>query len=232
MHIVDQMTDVGVIIEFYLLSLNEDKYNYIEKNYSADGRNVRIYEYDYCSGVNTYWLFIMSLLSLFGYRIISSFVLFAGVNIASIFFTQMFDVQIYFAILTNYKCHSDETSNPQRLIQSMEGMFKSFPQILSLVFKFIVVCFTINIFWAKITNWSHKNICFPPSSNIFYFENIFLCGTVQQRIGFFSLAMTTFSVAWKAVSEDKQAIKETELLKYDPKTKNYFYNRRFANTST
>ena len=82
-HIIDQVTDIGVICEFGLLSLKETENNYTDNNNS--------YSYDYCGGVNTFYLFIASLVSFWGYRIVTCFIIEKETNSILRLLLQLFD---------------------------------------------------------------------------------------------------------------------------------------------
>ena len=115
-HLFDQVTDIGVVFEFADLSRIEKKLN------TSD--------FNYCPGVNTTQLFYVSLSALLLYRVISAIVI--GRKTRSIwrFVSQLFDLELFYAILNNYRAKSREAGKPQRLIQSLEASLESMFQTL------------------------------------------------------------------------------------------------------
>ena len=124
-HIFDQITDVAVICEFYVLSTFESKYN--------------TNRFDYCGGVNTLYLFIASIVCLLCYRTISSVIIYQNTNhdIFRVVTQFLFECELFRCIYTNYICHSVEPSNPQRLLQSLEAIFEATPQTMIQLFFII-----------------------------------------------------------------------------------------------
>eukprot|EP01084_Bolivina_argentea_P075247 136417_1 len=104
-HFFDQATDIGVVVEFYHL------------------RNENI-------GINTMYLFATSIFILILHRIISSFAIYQLTKNKSFILYQLFDVLMIRCIWTNYKLESDEPSNAQRYLQTLEATFESAPQTL------------------------------------------------------------------------------------------------------
>ena len=100
-HIMDQVTDAGVIIEFYLLS---------RKEYNLNNTN-----FDYCNGVNTLYLFIASIFFFILYRIVTSAVIWDRTK--SIWQTsiQLMDFLIFQSIYVGYILNGETASNPQRV---------------------------------------------------------------------------------------------------------------------
>ena len=124
-HIFDQSTDIGVIVEFYLLWQFEERY---KSNHDGG---------DPCPGINGFYIFLCSCVSLFAYRIISSILV--GLRTKSFFrgFLQFWDLLLFHALYINYKTHSTQPSNPQKWLQMLEAVFESFPQSLIQLFFII-----------------------------------------------------------------------------------------------
>ena len=117
-HILDTATDIGVILQFYF---------YLE---TQNDCQIKILNLD----ANI--LFILSLLSLIVYRIITGIYLFFAFMQQSIvkalmkFILSLLDLEIISTIKINIKCQSERANNPQRLIEIMEGCFESAPQAI------------------------------------------------------------------------------------------------------
>eukprot|EP01083_Nonionella_stella_P117094 348514_1 len=105
-HFFDQATDLGVIFEYHKLR-NEDDI-----------------------GINTMYLFVVSIWVLIFHRMISSAAIYHLTKKPIDMVYQMFDLLMIRSIWTNYKLESDEPSNSQRYLQIMEATFESAPQIL------------------------------------------------------------------------------------------------------
>ena len=101
-HLIDQMTDIGVLIELYMLYLKE-------KRYGAD----------LCSTINPLFLFVASMIAFLFYRIVSAIVIFKQTKDLKRFFYQLFDLELYRALYLNYKLNAPNPTNPQRWIQSL-----------------------------------------------------------------------------------------------------------------
>eukprot|EP01084_Bolivina_argentea_P281979 482566_1 len=104
-HFFDQATDFGVLVEYYSL------------------RNVDI-------GINTMHLFIISIFVIVLHRIITSMAIYKLTRNKTFVFYQLLDILVIRCIWTNYKLRSDQPSNAQRYLQSLEATFEGGPQIL------------------------------------------------------------------------------------------------------
>eukprot|EP01083_Nonionella_stella_P034164 93533_1 len=104
-HFFDQATDLGVIFEYYNLRETE-------------------------KGIDTEYLFIVSICVLIFHRIISSAAVYHLTRKPMHVLYQIFDLLMIRCIWTNYKLGSDEPSNSQRYLQILEATFESAPQIL------------------------------------------------------------------------------------------------------
>ena len=115
-HIFDQVTDVGVIIEFLQLWQLERKHNN---------------EYvDYCPGINAGILAACSIFAVLLYRIASTISIYRLTNDPKRIFFQFFDLELFRAMYVNYINDSVNPCNPQRWIQSLESFLESTPQSL------------------------------------------------------------------------------------------------------
>ena len=147
-HIIDQMTDVGVIVAFALL--------YIEEEEKGD---------NYCEDINPLWLLILSLCSFWFYRIISAISIYFQTKSIFRLLLQLFDFELFRALLVNYKLNSERPSNPQRWIQSLEAVWEAFPQSLIQLFyiyktnqtDFLVVFSVIWSFWSIINKTANED---------------------------------------------------------------------------
>ena len=133
-HFVDQMTDIGVILNFYFIYQNELKFGASE----------------YCPEINGLYLFIASIFAFLFYRLVSSIIIFQQTKKVSRFFLQLFDFELYRALYLNYKLNANRPTNPQRWIQSLEAMLEAFPQTLIQLF-FVVKVGKFILFICHIT---------------------------------------------------------------------------------
>lgn len=101
-HIFDQATDISVVITFYQLSIKEEN-NQIE-----------------CVGINMSYSFYLSIFILIFHRTISSIFIFIYTKSIRSAIFQFMDLEIFHAIMINWKLQSREPSNPQRWIQSVK----------------------------------------------------------------------------------------------------------------
>ena len=95
-HIFDQATDVSVLISWYRLSVKEERG---EIN---------------CIGINMSYLFYLSIFVVSLYRTISSIFIFIYTRSIGSAIFQFLDLEIFRAIMINWKLSSKEPSNPQR----------------------------------------------------------------------------------------------------------------------
>ena len=121
------MTDVGVIIAFYLL---------YEKELNKQDSN-------YCETINPLSLLILSIISFWFYRILSGVAIYIQTRSKIRLLLQLFDLELFRALWINYTMNSHRPTNPQRWIQSLEGIFEAFPQALIQLF-YITKTNTIN----------------------------------------------------------------------------------------
>eukprot|EP01084_Bolivina_argentea_P240171 403557_1 len=109
-HLMDQITDISVVISFGQLAANTSRSD--------------------CGGLNMNYLFILSIFTLLFYRTISSFIIFYGTRLISRFIFQFLDLELFRTLYINYLCDNIEPCSPQRWITSLEAIFESAPQSL------------------------------------------------------------------------------------------------------
>ena len=151
-HTIDQMTDVGVIIAFYLL--------YQEELNKKDS--------NYCETINPLSLLILSVISFWFYRILTGVAIYIQTRSKIRLLLQLFDLELFRAIWVNYTLNSDRPTNPQRWIQSLEGIFEAFPQTLIQLFyvtktnsiNFLVFFSIIWSLWSIIIKTSNEDELF------------------------------------------------------------------------
>ena len=117
-HIFDQSTDIGVIVEFYLLWRYESRY---KKDHDGE---------DPCEDINGLFVFLAACGALFAYRIVSCILVSLRTKSKKRAFLQFWDLLLFHALYINYKTKSDTPSNPQKWLQMLEAVFESFPQSL------------------------------------------------------------------------------------------------------
>ena len=100
-HFFDQATDFGVIFEYYRLS--------------TDGND---------HGINTWWLFIISVGVIILSRVVSSIAIYRLTHNIKYTILQIFDALMIQCIWTNYILDTDEPSNAQRYLQILEATFE------------------------------------------------------------------------------------------------------------
>ena len=99
-HLVDQATDIGVIIKFYQISEYESE------------NNVN------CPNINGTNLFCLSLTAFIFYRVVSCIWIY-NITKGKKFdtFLQLFDLKLYHALYINFVLNKQTPSNPQRYLQ-------------------------------------------------------------------------------------------------------------------
>ena len=135
-HLIDQATDIAVILEFYQLYVFENTTN-------PNGTK------NDCGGVNAQQLFILTCIAFVFYRIISCIWIY---NITrSLFHTllQFFDLKIYHALYVNFISeYNDGTPNTaQKYIQILEASLEAFPQAVIQLYFFFQVKMDIKQYW-------------------------------------------------------------------------------------
>eukprot|EP01084_Bolivina_argentea_P303117 523273_1 len=115
------MTDISVAFQFYELATDE--------LVSHD-------EWAACNGLNMWYLFILTILSIVVYRIISGYLIFIYTNKSfTRLASQILDIELLRSLYINYLCGKTEPCNPQRWITSLEAALESTPQaLIQLVF--------------------------------------------------------------------------------------------------
>ena len=123
-HIVDQVTDIAVIIEFIDLWLLEDRY---QKKYGID----------ICPDINAKFLTFSSITTFILYRIVSAANIYRMSNSWKRFFFQLLDLELFRAMRVNYINGKHEPCYPQQQIRYFEAMLESTPQTLIQLFFII-----------------------------------------------------------------------------------------------
>ena len=113
-HIFDQVTDIAVAIQFYQLAITKSDNDYAS-----------------CGGLNIWYLFVLTILSMVIYRVISSYLLYQFTNKSIIrLLYQLLDIELFRALYINYLTNSSEPCDPQRFITALEASLESAPQAL------------------------------------------------------------------------------------------------------
>ena len=120
-HIIDQTTDIAVIIEF-------GKIYIYEKENNVD-----------CPLINGFYLFSMSLFIFLLYRFVSAAWVYNETK--SVFDTllQLLDLKLYHALYINFLIKKDDPTNPQRYLQILEASLESFPQTIIQLYYLIKI---------------------------------------------------------------------------------------------
>ena len=100
-HFFDQATDLGVIFEYYRYIRNEEDI-----------------------GIDTKYLFFTSISVIIFHRIVSSVAIYNLTRKPFDVLLQLFDFLMIKCIYTNYRLQTDEPSNAQRYLQTMEATFE------------------------------------------------------------------------------------------------------------
>ena len=118
----DQISDISVINQLYLLS-NDEKNNKIE-----------------CFDMNVTYLFYASIFFFVFYRIISSIAIFIYSR-HSLYLTilQLFDLTFIKTLEINYKFQKIIPCSPQRYILNLEAMFEAYPQFILQVYFLVSI---------------------------------------------------------------------------------------------
>ena len=121
-HIIDQATDIAVIIKFYQIYQFENANNYD------------------CPKINGAYLFWLSIASFSMYRIVSCIWVYNITNGKIVdTLSQIFDLKLYHALYINFVLNKDVPSNPQRYLQILEASLESFPQCVVQLYYLIKV---------------------------------------------------------------------------------------------
>eukprot|EP01084_Bolivina_argentea_P066460 121139_1 len=112
-HIFDQITDVSVAIQFYILGTTKSNEDWSD-----------------CNGLNMWYLFVLTVLSMLIYRLISASLIYQSTKSIQRFFIQILDFELLRALYINYLCNNTEPCDPQRWITTLEATFESTPQAL------------------------------------------------------------------------------------------------------
>eukprot|EP01084_Bolivina_argentea_P301829 520831_1 len=114
-HIFDQASDIGVLWTYYELWKDNTQSQYTD--------------------INGAYLFFSSLAVIIVHKIISTAVVYSITGSVLDILLQILDLMLVKAVYVNYKLETNEPGNAQRLLQLLEGVFESGPQIfISLVY--------------------------------------------------------------------------------------------------
>ena len=123
-HIIDQATDIAVILRFYQIYKFENENNYD------------------CPKINGGYLFWLSVAAFCTYRIISCIWIYNITNGRKIdTLSQLFDLKLYHALYINFVLNKQVPSNPQRYLQILEAALESFPQCVIQLYYLVKVGF-------------------------------------------------------------------------------------------
>ena len=111
-HLIDQVTDVGVILNFWYLSRKQEK------------------DKSVCQSITVLYLFIGSVFAFIFYRVVSSVAMYNQTKKCYRFLFQLLDLELYRTLWVNYKLGKGKPNNAQRWIQSQEAFLEAFPQTL------------------------------------------------------------------------------------------------------
>ena len=145
-HIIDQATDIAVIIKFYQISQFENKHNFD------------------CPNINGTFLFSLSVGAFCLYGLISCIWVYNVTKSKFHTLLQVFDLKLYHAMYMNFVRNKQDPSNPQRFLQILEASLESFPQCVIQLYYLIVV--------GNRTNDSTVTTAFITFSLIFSIINI------------------------------------------------------------
>ena len=120
-HVVDQVTDIAVVVEFLELS-------------SLEAEQRKENDVDYCPGINSTFLAAWSITALVLYRIVSAISIYRLTKDWKRIFYQLLDFELFRTMHVNYVNESTDPCNPQRMIQSLEAVLESMPQALIQLF--------------------------------------------------------------------------------------------------
>ena len=148
-HIIDQASDIAVIIQFYQIYIFEKNNNYN------------------CKHINGANLFFLSLASFFLYKIVSCIWIYK-ITDGKIFdtFIQFFDLKLYQSLYINFLTNSNEPSNPQRYLQLLEATLESFPQCV------IQLYYLFQVGYSDDNNNNNNNLWVIYASLLFSIVNI------------------------------------------------------------
>eukprot|EP01084_Bolivina_argentea_P130829 230974_1 len=107
-HILDQITDISVAIQFYILAQRQ----------TNDTSDINLQS---CGGLNMWYLFILTIISMLLYRLVSSYLIYQSTKLIPRFFSQLLDLELFRALYINYLCNKIEPCNPQRWITKLEA---------------------------------------------------------------------------------------------------------------
>eukprot|EP01084_Bolivina_argentea_P075109 136185_1 len=110
LHLSDTATDFAAVAEFYIVAKATTPQQ--------------------CGDLNMWWLFILSVICMLAYRIISSFTIYRITKSPLRVMLQFIDVELYHILYISHLLDLKGKSSPQRLISTIEAVFEAAPQSL------------------------------------------------------------------------------------------------------
>eukprot|EP01084_Bolivina_argentea_P015073 28192_1 len=110
LHLSDTASDFAAVAEFYIVAHSTTP--------------------EQCGGLNVWWLFLLSIICMLTYRVISSFTIYRITKSVSRVLLQFIDIELYHILYISHIMHLNGTSSPQRLISMLEAVFEAAPQSL------------------------------------------------------------------------------------------------------
>eukprot|EP01084_Bolivina_argentea_P111465 198849_1 len=95
-HLFDQITDTAVAVQFYQLAQTK----------SDNG------EWTDCNGLNIWYLFILTVLSMLIYRVMSSYLIYTTTKSIRRCILQILDLELFETLYINYLCNKTEPCDP------------------------------------------------------------------------------------------------------------------------
>eukprot|EP01084_Bolivina_argentea_P278895 476673_1 len=143
-HLFDQITDFAIAIQFYILA---------QQTYTNN--------WEVCNGLNIWYLFILTTLSMAVYRVVSSYLLYHATKSLERATLQMLDLELFRTLYINYICNKIEPCDPQRWLTALEAALESSPQtLIQLIYlvkagtfngNYLVVVSLVSSFWSIIS---------------------------------------------------------------------------------
>eukprot|EP01084_Bolivina_argentea_P130831 230977_1 len=144
-HLFDQITDIAVAIQFYQLGTQKSD----NGNWTA------------CNGLNMWYLFILTILSIVTYRVISCYLIFITTKSIKRVIGQILDLELFQTLYINYLCNKTEPCDPQRWLTALEAALESSPQtLIQLIFliktgtyneSWLILISLLSSFWSIIS---------------------------------------------------------------------------------
>ena len=175
-HIIDTITDIATCIEIYRTTNNEE---------CRKQSNIK----------NGMSLFIISVMSMIVYRIISAYEIYrlCGYNPRR-FISQFFDFDLLYCVFLNLKYKILKPSNPQILIQSNETLYESVPQAIIALY-FLIITHKFNLIVVLSFIFSLVSV----SSKISRMDQSLFIKGVSDTLEYYDLNGESLSFDWLGV---------------------------------